>query len=429
MPSPSKVSNMAPPNIVSKRGSNLQDFSSTQTASLEELLERCQFDWAEDVEDAAVSGDLPKVTVPTPVDYSPKVNLYNEIYPISRHLTYLRYKPSLPTLYEQSSDELSGLVNSTPDIACSPSTRISEESYDDTMDPSTYETPLTDSELGQELFTANGESDANLVARQCIDNIFEDRQSWMDADENIHHFNWTGLRVYTHSSTSPSDSLAIILAKPKNPQGGDMWRVQSVLNRANCYIDPVLVFLDDIDESLFELRGSELVRASTGRVFKFYSPHGRWMEDGADGSDETTTDFGNIQTYEATGLAVGNGFVESSAIRSVSNWIYCRDEAFDSSGGLTQLPRKRTWERKPSPLRQCESISNEESPKAPVPQNIKRAKRPPRKITTCVVGAPREEYFSFPTPTFGRPGIVKKAFAKAQRGLKSVLRSIKHTLR
>ncbi|KOS36496.1 hypothetical protein ACN38_g12758 [Penicillium nordicum] len=428
MASPSKVCNMAPLNIVSKCDSNLQDFSSTQTASLDELLERCNFDWAEDVEDA-VTGDLPKVTVPTPVDYLSKVNLYDEIYPIPRHLTYSKYKSSLPTVYEQISHQLSGLVNSTPDITSSPSTRTSKQSYNDTTDPLTYETPLTDSELGQELFTANSESDANWVAQQSIDNIFEDRQACMDADQSIHHFNWMGLRVYTHSSTSPSDSLAIILAKPKNPQGGDMWRVHSVLNRAGCYIDPVLVFLDDIDESLFELRGSELVRASTGCVFKFYSPHGRWMEDSADGSDETTTDLGNIQTYEAASLAVGNGFVESSAIRSVSDWIHCHDEASDTSGGLSKLPRKSTWERKPSPLRQCESILDEESPEASIPQDVKRAKRPPRKITTCVAGAPREEYFSFPTPTFGRPGIIKKAFIKAQQGLKSVLRSIKHTLR
>jgi hypothetical protein len=34
--------------------------------------------------------------------------------------------------------------------------------------------------------------------QQAINNIFADRQAWIEADEEIHHFNWMGLRVYTH---------------------------------------------------------------------------------------------------------------------------------------------------------------------------------------------------------------------------------------
>ncbi|KAI2732361.1 hypothetical protein CBS147332_1500 [Penicillium roqueforti] len=429
MPSPARVCYMTPLNIVSNRSVSLHESSSTQRASSDELLRRCDFDWAEDVEDAATNDNSHMPTTPDPLGYPlPKADIHNEIYPTTRYLRYPNYKPSLPTVYEEVWDETLGWVHGTQDITSSSSERIFTDSDDDTTDLSTYEGSPINDELAQNMFTVNSEPDLHLAAQQSINNIFGDRQTWINADAGIHHFNWMGLRVYTRSSTSPSDSLAIILAKPKKPQGGAMWRVYSVLNRATQYIDPVLVFLDHQDESLFELRGSELVRASAGRVFKFYSPHGMWMEDSSDTNDDITTDFGNTQTYEATGLAVGNGFVESSAIRSLSQWTECRDEASEAAERSSRFPRRRTWERKPSPLRQCESIKDSEYPEASSSLAFKQAKRPPRKITTCVAGAPREEYFSFPTPIFGRYRAIKKAFQKVQRGWKSMLRSIKHTL-
>ncbi|CAG8060847.1 unnamed protein product [Penicillium nalgiovense] len=417
MLSPAKVCYADPLNIVSKRNTNLHLSSSTQDASFDELLRRCDFDWAEDVEGADISGNLPITTAANPLDYClPKETFYDEIHHTPRHLAaYRKYKPSLATIHEEVWDEPWGWVHGTPDITSNPSQRILSESHDDTTQRSTYEGS-----------PANSESELNLVAQQSINNIFADRQAWIEADEDIHHFNWMGLRVYTHSSTSPSESLAIIFAKPKSLQGSAMWRVHSVLNRAIRYIDPVLVLLDDTDESLFELRGSELVRASTGCVFKFYSPHGSWLEDPNDSSEETTTDFGNARAYEATDLAIGNGFVESSAIPSASHWVESRHKACDTTG--IQRPRRMTWERKPSPLRHCETISPEIMPQAPRPIAIKALKKPPRKITTCVVGAPPEEYFSFPTPVFGRRRPIKQAFAKARQRLASVFTSLKTKL-
>ncbi|KAJ6184440.1 hypothetical protein N7519_005741 [Penicillium mononematosum] len=375
MPSPAKVCYADPLNIVSKRNTNLHLSSSTQDASFDGLLRRCDFDWAEDVEDADISGNLPITATADPLDYClSKETLYDEIHYSPRHLAYRKYKPSLPTIPEEVWDEPWGWVHGTPDITSNPSQRILAESHDDTTQHSTYEGSR-----------GNSESDLHLVTQQSINNIFADRQAWIEADEEIHHFNWMGLRVYAHSSTSPSESLAIIFAKPKSLQGSAMWRVHSVLNRAVRYIDPVLVLLDDADESLLELRGSELVRASTGRVFKFYSPHGSWLEDSNDPSEETTTDFGNVRTYEAADLVIGNGFVESAPIPSVFQW-------------------------------------------APQPITIKKPKKPPRKITTCVAGAPPEEYFSFPTPVFGRRRPIKQAFAKARRGLTSAFTSLKTKL-
>ena len=413
MPSPATVCYVDTPNIVSKRNSNLYLGSTTQDASFDELLCRSDFDWAEDVEDAEVSGTFPITMAPNPpAYYLSNETSYNDIYHTPRQFIYSKYKPSLPTIHEEVWDEPWGWVHGTPDITSNPSRRILAESRDDTARHSTHEESR-----------ANSESDLHLVAQQSMNNIFADRQAWIEADEGNHQFNWMGSRVYTHSSTFSSESLAIIFSKPKSLQGSDIWRVHSVLNRAVRYIDPVLVLLDDKDEGLFELRGSELVRASTGCVFKFYSPHGLWLEDPNDSSEETTTDFGNIRAYEATDLAIVNGFVESNVIPSVSQWVESLDTVRDAPG--IQRPRRMTWERKPSPLRHCESILPDMNPQTPQPIAIKEPKRPPRKITTCIVGVPPEEYFSFPTPIFGRRRPIKQAFVKARQGLASVFASLK----
>ncbi|KAJ5266050.1 hypothetical protein N7524_007068 [Penicillium chrysogenum] len=416
MPSPAKVCYADPLNILSKHNTNLHLSSSTQDPSFDELLRRCDFDWAEDVEDADLSGNLPIAAKANPLDYClSKETLYHEIHHSPRHFAYRKYKPSLPTIHEEVWDEPWGWVYGTPNVTSNPSQKILTEYHDDTTQHSTYEESR-----------GNSESDSHLVAQQAINNIFADRQAWIEADEEIHHFNWMGLRVYTHSSTSPSESLAIIFAKPKSLQGSAMWRVHSVLNRAVCFIDPVLVVLDDTDESLLELRGSELVRASTGCVFKFYSPHGSWLEDPNDSSEGTTTDFGNARTYEAADLVIGNGFVESAAIPSVCQWAEARHKACDVHG--IQRPRRMTWERKPSPLRHCETISPEIIPQGLRPTSMMKPKKPPRKITTCVAGAPPEEYFSFPTPVFGRRRPIKQAFAKARQRLACIFTSLKTKL-
>ncbi|KAJ5817860.1 hypothetical protein N7447_007868 [Penicillium robsamsonii] len=428
MTSPSKVCYMPSLNTVSKRDRNL-DESSTQTALFDELLRRYNFDWAEDVEEeAAAKGNLPMVAAPKPLDSSlPKAKWYNESFPTLNYAPTPRFKPSFSTTNEEIWNEPWGCADESMDAASSSSNELQTDSDESSSTASSYEVALPEDEFRREQSTPNAESEAYSVAQLAVDTIFSDRQSWMEVDEEIHHFNWMGVQTYNHCATSPSDSLAIILANPKNPQGSAILRIQLLLSRAVQYIDPVLVLLDDTDDSLFALRGSELVRASTGRVFKFYSPHGRWLEDPNDTSEVTTTDFGSVQTYDASDLAIGNGFVESSVIRSVSQWKEARDEACSDSGGCLR-PRRMDWERKPSPLSQCESILPEIVPELPQPEIENQAKKPPRKITTCVIGAPAEEYFSFPTPVFRRTRI-RRALAKARQGLGSMLTSLKRKFR
>ncbi|KAJ5200118.1 hypothetical protein N7491_009082 [Penicillium cf. griseofulvum] len=423
-----KVCYVSPLNIVSKRDSNLHGSSSTQPDPFDNILRRCNFDWAEDAEEASVHCDLRMpATSKSLGSSSPQAKWYNESYPSLHYVPKPRFEPSLSTIYEEVWDEQLGWVDGTADAASTSSSETQTETQGSTSTVSSCEPPLLCESLREQL-TPDRESEVYSIAQQCVDTIFSDRQAWIEADDIIHHFNWMGMRAYTHSATSPSDSLAIILANPKNPQGGASLRIQLLVSRAAQYLDPVIVLLDGTDNGLFDLRGSELVRASTGRAFKFSSPHGRWLEDPNDTSEEATTDFGSVWTYDATDLAIGNGFVESSSIRSVSQWTEARDEACNACSGF-QYPRKMTWERKPSPLQQCATISAPDISEVPLPQRINRAKRPPRKITTCVIGAPSEEYFSFQTPVFGRPGPLKKAFIKVRRGLQSMFKLLKGTPR
>jgi hypothetical protein len=331
MSSPDKVCYIAPLKIVSKPDRSLHECFSTQNASLDNLLRRTNFDWAEDVEDTVAKANLP-MAMSKPIDYRvPKPAWYDEV---SRPPTMFHPPNSshpVQPYTKRCGMSCGGWAHGTTDSTSSSPEETQTEFNETTSASSCYEEPFPKDEFRRERLTPNAESEVYSIAQQSVNDIFADRQAWMEADEEIHHFNWMGVRAYTHSATSPSDSLAIILANPKNPQGSATWRILSLLNRAGDYVDPILVLLDGTDNALFELRGSELVRASTGRVFKYYSPHGRWMDDPEDPSDETTIDFGDVRTYDAPDLAIGNGFVESSAIRSVSQWAESRNQACDDS--------------------------------------------------------------------------------------------------
>lgn len=382
-----------------------------------DLLSPEHFNWADEVEDDLANATL----LDTPQSILSQQNFENPYDESAQVPFYPRYKyqPSVPTIFEEAYDDLSGSIFGSSDSESNSYEDLWTDTQESTSELSSFDGSITDGGLSRGDCRLSIDYEARSAAQDAVDNIFADREAWVEADAGIHHFNWMGLRTYTHSATSPSDSLAIILAKSKSLRGSSV-RIQSIMNRAVMYIDPVLVLMDDIDENLFELRGSELVRASTGRVFKFYSAHGRWLDDPSDPSEETTTDFGSIQTYEAPTLAIGNGFVESSNICSVVDWSKCRDDVSHASGGLTSLPRKMGWKPKSSSLHQCETICS----KTRREKTTKRAQRPRPKITTCVVGAPPEQYYSFPTPVFKRRG-VRGLWDQAQRKLASLIPSFK----
>jgi hypothetical protein len=142
--------------------------------------------------------------------------------------------------------------------------------------------------------------------------------------------------------------------------GSNAYRVHSILNRANQYIDPVLLLLEDEKRDILHLRGSELVRAASGNVYKYYSPHGRWMIDEED-EKQSVLDHGNAQIYQSRDLTIGNGIVEHTPLQSMCEWLESRDEALRvANEALAERPKKMYWTRKSSPLQQIVSSLDDE---------------------------------------------------------------------
>ncbi|THC88167.1 hypothetical protein EYZ11_012389 [Aspergillus tanneri] len=202
-----------------------------------------------------------------------------------------------------------------------------------------------------------------LDIRETMLNVIQEfayRNSWvLSADgERIHHFNWMGFPVSRYSGTPPEISLLFQLSDPKAPQPGDEHRFQSIFNRALRYIDPVIVNLENSAKSeglnhLMRLKGYDLVRFTTGRVTKFYSPHGWWMNDDRGKEERTSIDDGILEVYMDERLITGNGFVRLGNISDRSQWEESRDENLDNPPKARRRhSRSRDKAFKPSPLRQ-----------------------------------------------------------------------------
>lgn len=209
----------------------------------------------------------------------------------------------------------------------------------------------------KEVYPQEGSAAAWDSMVEDVHNVFGWRHHCVDTEEEIHHFNWFGEPVYQQSATSPSESLAVILADPKVPEVKEDYRVYSILRRAYTFLDPVLVNLDIAADNLMMLRGSRLQLASAGRVFKYYTPHGQWMTQETEDFEQIAVDDGNIDTYLTTDRAVGNGFTQHSVVPSRTEWIKVRDDKV-ASLSPRRPPRKLSWQPKSSPLRQTTSVSD-----------------------------------------------------------------------
>lgn len=197
----------------------------------------------------------------------------------------------------------------------------------------------------------------------------EEFRSRVDAivhDEDIHHFNWLGNPVYQPSSTTAAESLAIICTGPKVSQGSDKWRVQSILDRAYQFLDPVVVSLENITQLTFNNRGSGLQNAAEGHVFKFYTPQGRWtLDPHIFDSGKVLLDTGSVDVYCNSSYEIGNGFIKPSMIFTRSDWRSIR-RGIRRARQRSSLPRKITWfPPPPSPLSQSLTLPEKmrENPK------------------------------------------------------------------
>jgi hypothetical protein len=265
-----------------------------------------------------------------------------------------------------------------------------------------------------------------------VEAMFRYRALSTQNEGDVHHFNWMCEPIGRRSTTSPEVSLVCIQAGPKVPTGRDVFRVQSIMNRALPFIDPVAVRLKGQHQDILSMRGSSLLRASEGRVFKLYSLHGAWLNDEDVMKDQIMIDTGNNQQYTSPGLAIGNGFLVNSPIKSVSDWSKSVEAAV--AGRVFKLPRKQSWKPTSSRLRSIEAVTPVSLPELPPPQlegeckptfsSLRTletaslgsaleatparlgAKAKPRRhcrLRTARPGAISHEYFSFPTPEFDEP--------------------------
>ncbi|KAJ6078817.1 hypothetical protein N7467_008570 [Penicillium canescens] len=265
-----------------------------------------------------------------------------------------------------------------------------------------------------------------------VEAMFRYRAMSTQNEGDVHHFNWMCDPIGRRSTTPPEVSLVCIQAGPKVSTGRDVFRVQSIMNRALPFIDPVAVSLEGQHHDILSMRGSSLLRASQGRVFKLYSLHGAWVNDEDVMKDQIMVDTGNNQQYTSPGLAIGNGFLVSSPIKSVSDWSKSVEAAV--AGRVFKLPRKQFWKPTSSRLRTIEAVTPVSLPELPPPQleaeckptfsslrtletasldpaleatpaRLEAKAKPQRHchLTTARPGAISHEYFSFPTPDFDEP--------------------------
>lgn len=272
---------------------------------------------------------------------------------------------------EDVENELQNQVSDDWDLCHDSEELPSSELLDDSIDSSSEDESTEDAESVTEDDTV--ETDTTVVSipptgevspveqlRQGVTEEFHGRESAVARDENIHHFNWSGYPVYRSSSTTAAESLAIIFSGPKVPKENDNLRITSILRRAYRYIDPVMVSLERTSKGLFQYRGSSLQNAATGHVFKFYTPHGRWVVDShSSGSERLCVDTGVVGVYLSPHFAIGNGFVSPSLIPNILNWQSAYHE-IAKSRKRSSLPKKNTWGRlPPSPLRQSMTVSDD----------------------------------------------------------------------
>jgi hypothetical protein len=193
---------------------------------------------------------------------------------------------------------------------------------------------------------------------------FELRSHIGDGDNKIHHWNWMGDPVYHPVTTPPADSLAFMRARPKAPKGRQKYLVTSILNRAIELVDPVLVSVDQDNGELFDMHGSELIQACDGRVFRYYSLHGRWLDAGEEESRHIVPDRG------ARGLCqfeIGNGINEDGPLLSRDEWLQWQAEEVAAGKGFFEFPRKLSWKPSPSLLVNCQKAAYPEPPSSPTP--------------------------------------------------------------
>jgi hypothetical protein len=297
-----------------------------------------------------------------------------------------------------------------------------EDSADISDPESTHSEASSDTSQGSPLIIDGSSHQYPYTAFPClppsVQNELAYRNDYIKAEEGeehkMHHFNWMGNPVYQHSPTPPTESLALILSDPKVPQQSDEHRMQAILGCAFAFLDPVVVNLyDEHEDSLLQMRGSKLVQAAKGRVFKYYTPHGQWTGDSRDQAGETALDDVNPSTYYCNPyVAIGNGLIETSVLPSRMKYRERQDEL-----AVRHQPNRKHngWQPAPSQLRESMTIEQEAVSPSPITIELVTAQRPASSPKTVDPSRDPSVYYFFPDPGFEKP----------KRGLRLRLRAKK----
>lgn len=310
--------------------------------SWDSLFKPTQFDWADDVEEE-LEGSVEIDREPERIEETEDIVMEGKtteealaplkIYKNTQAYMYTTTdKPKVTEEKFRGPLIVNGAANTTMDI----------ESWEQETDSGS--STDFDGEIESMQLAVNGE--------------FAYRRACLQADNErfIHHFNWLGAPVYGYNPTPPTISLLFLLTDPKTPPSGDEWRYESIMKRAMVFVDPVIVYVDNGKEDLCK-RGFDLVRWATGRVYKFYSPHGKWSEDVRDLEEFPVLDEGNLVNYASDNTVAGNGFIEQFTIKSRSQWFRSRDECYYVAH-RQQKPRRKGFGLVSSPLRQSMTPSD-----------------------------------------------------------------------
>ncbi|EPS32624.1 hypothetical protein PDE_07584 [Penicillium oxalicum 114-2] len=221
----------------------------------------------------------------------------------------------------------------------------------ETVTPLTFEEDVNDQVLVNIPLTEEVTSEDWM--QQGITAEFRGREYVTSVDSRVHHFNWFGHPVYQPSATTPAECLGVIRCGPKVPKESDSLRVESILQRAFQFLDPIVVSLKERPHPNPEHRGPSLPDTTEDHVSKFYTPHGLWISDWSHSasSEVISLDSGSKVVYQNPNLSVGNGFVESSVLLSRVEWSTIYQEKQASLRCFPDLRKDQRSKLPPSRLR------------------------------------------------------------------------------
>ena len=308
----------------------------------DDFWNRDSFDWADEVDDMVEDAvELSSVTtVETANEYN-DASTEGSTSPEPEDLPNYHQRVATSPKFEYICDDIDEDLIPMPLIVTNPTT---------TTDPSDSSPQTIDG--NDERYDEYLERLFSSVAWE-----FNWRNDTMDEEPHLHHFNWLGQGMFNRSNTLPEESLAVILSDPKAPQVTGDLRVESLLRNAYGYIDPVIVCLDEeVQPSLWNLRGSELQHAVKGHCFKHYTPHGRWHSDPEEAMEQNVLDAGGVNNYLNPHVVIGNGFVSNGLVPSRLDYNKRLQEKIQNASSLSQYSSTQK-KRNPSPLRQSESAT------------------------------------------------------------------------